>query len=198
MYVIIFMWLGTSAYLTGANLSRPLIYEVSLVSGQVALVLFWISLIPGIARRLHIRTVCTAFLMTIRRQIGIVMFLLSIVHYSGIRLFPVLFGGVPLHLPPPPFELMGVAALYILFALYITSNDWSVHILGAWWRRIHAMSYFAVWILFLHVAMQRVSIWSIGTGMIAALEIGSLVYIARATHVHMKHASATMKHKNTS
>jgi len=162
-----------------------LTYQTSLWSGQLAIVLFCVSILPGILRRFGIRSMFTASLMSVRRQIGVTMFLLSLLHYMGLRLFPVLLGGVPLMIPPPTFEFIGVLALYSLFALYVTSNDASVKKMGAWWRRLHTMIYGIVWLLFLHTAMQRTSIWSILIGVFAALEIASLVYVV-AKH-HLRH-----------
>lgn len=176
MIVLLAWWIWRSEQMA-------LTYQIALWSGKMSIVLFCFSILPGILRRFGIRNMFLASLMSIRRQIGVTMFLLSLLHYVGLRLFPVILGGAPLMIPPPTFEFIGVLALYSLFALYVTSNDASVKKLGPWWRRLHTMTYGIVWLLFLHTAMQRTSVWSILIGVFAALEIASLVYVVAKHHL---------------
>jgi len=178
LYAFIVGLLVLFAYWTTQNLNRAAIYEVGEMSGKLALITFCIVITPGILRRFGIRNMLTSFLMVIRRHLGITMFSLAFLHYSSIRLFPIIFGGVPPIIPPPLFEFIGVAALYSLAPIFITSNDSSVSKLGPWWRRIHSMVYFIVWLLFLHVALQEVGIWTILIGLFALAETASLIYIA--------------------
>lgn len=168
------------AYWTSQNVNRAAVYEVGIMSGQIALITFCAVITPGILRRFGIRNMMTSFLMVIRRHLGITMFSLAFLHYSSIRLLPILFGGAPLIVPPPLFEFMGVAALYTLAPVFITSNDLSVSKLGPWWRRIHSMVYFIVWLLFLHVAFQDIGIWTFLIGFFAVAETASLIYVAVA------------------
>ncbi len=177
LYACIVGFLILFAYWTTQNSNRAAIYEVGLISGQTAIVIFCIIILPGILRRFGIRNMMTSFIMTIRRQLGITMFLLAFLHYSSIRLFPIVFGGLPLTVPPF-FEFMGVSALYALAPLFVTSNDVSVRKLGPWWRRIHSMVYFIVWLIFLHTALQRISIWSVLIGIFAIAETASLIKAA--------------------
>lgn len=166
------------AYWTAQNVNRAAIYEVGEMSGQLALITFCVVITPGILRRFGMRNMLTSFIMVIRRHLGITMFSLAFLHYSSIRLFPIVFGGIPPVIPPPFFEFMGVAALYSLAPIFITSNDVSVRRLGTWWRRIHSMVYFIVWLLFLHVAFQEIGIWTILIGIFAIAETASLIYVA--------------------
>lgn len=178
LYAFIAGLLVLFAYWTTENLNRAAIYQVGMTSGQLALILFCIVITPGILRRFGVRNMMMSFLMVIRRHLGITMFLLSFLHYSSIRLFPVIFGGVPFVVPPPFFEFMGVAALYTLAPIFLTSNDTSVSKLGSWWRRLHSMVYFIVWLIFAHVALQEVGVWTILIGLFALAESASLIYVA--------------------
>ncbi len=178
LYVLIVFLLMLAAYMTSQNLSRSLVYEVGTLSGTIAGYLFCLSIAPGILRRFGMRGMFVSFLMSIRREVGISMFAFSFLHYAAIRLFPIVFGGEPLIVPPPLFELLGVASLYSLAPIFITSNNWSVKTMGAWWRRLHAMVYFIVWLLFAHVALQEFEGLAIVLGIFALLEAGSLFYAA--------------------
>jgi sulfoxide reductase heme-binding subunit YedZ len=124
-----------------------------------------------------------AFLMLIRRQLGVLSFAFSFLHYSTIRLFPVLFGERELVLPLPVYELLGVGALYAMVPLFLTSNDLSVKKLKRWWHRIHAMIYFIVWLLFAHVALQGISPATVILFIFAFLEVFSLAYFAAKNYV---------------
>jgi len=178
LYFFITALLILFAYWTFESLNRSVIYSVGTLAGQIAVTLFCLTLVPGILRRFGIHGMIVSFIMSIRRDLGVSMFALAFLHYASIRLWPVLFGGVPLVVPPPIFELFGVATLYSLAPIYLTSNNWSVKKLGPWWRRIHSMVYFIVWILFAHVALQEVGVWAILLGVVAFLEAGSLFYAA--------------------
>jgi len=165
-----------SAYLTYGQTDRATVYEWGLTSGTISLVYFCLSILPGIARRFGIRTEITQIFMLFRRQIGISTFLFGLLHYSTIRMFPIVFAGVPLNLNPPLFEIFGFLTLYPMTLMFLTSNDISVRKMGKWWRRLHSLSYILVWTIFFHVALQRASIWSIIIGIFVLLETGSLVY----------------------
>ncbi len=178
LYYVIGVMLVIFAYMTSQNMSRSLVYEIGTLSGTIAGWMFCISILPGILRRFGMRGMFVSFLMSIRREVGVSMFVLSFLHYSAIRLFPILFGGAALVIPPPLFELLGVAALYSLAPIFITSNNWSVRTMGPWWRRLHAMVYFIVWLLFAHVALQEFEGLAIVLGIFALLEAGSLFYAA--------------------
>ena len=77
------------------GVNRSAISEVGRTSGQIAAWLFIATLLPGIARRFKVQHIVFTFLMFIRRQLGVSMFLLGFLHYASIRLFPILFAGVP-------------------------------------------------------------------------------------------------------
>ncbi len=173
LYAFVIGLLVLFAYWTSMGVNRSAIYEVGTTSGQIAAWLFVATLLPGIARRFKVQHIVFTFLMFIRRQLGVSMFLLGFLHYASIRLFPILFAGVPLNLSPPTFEILGFFVLYSLVPLYITSNDFSVKKLGVWWRRIHSIAYITVWLIFGHVALQEFEGVAVVLGLVAILELAS-------------------------
>ncbi|MDA1316605.1 MAG: ferric reductase-like transmembrane domain-containing protein [bacterium] len=173
LHVSIFGILALFAYWINLDIHKGVIYEVGVTCGSIAAWFFILTLLPGIARRFKIQHIAFTVLMLFRRQLGVSMFLFGLLHYSAIRLFPVLFGGVPFDLDPPLFEIVGFFTLYSLAPLYITSNDFSVKKLGKWWKRIHRIAYITVWLIFSHVALQQISILALSLGIVALLEVTS-------------------------
>lgn len=146
--------------------------------GTVALITFWIVLIPGMMKRfqitgwlLPVRTV----LMLYRRQIGVTVYVLATTHYWWSRMLPLLSVGADIF-TFRTFEIMGVTAITLLTPLFLTSNDWSLKHLGKWWNRIHSLVYIVIWILFLHVALQDLSWKAFVTLIVAAFELFSLIW----------------------
>ncbi|MDP4011156.1 MAG: ferric reductase-like transmembrane domain-containing protein [Candidatus Roizmanbacteria bacterium] len=178
-YIYITSYMVLFGYWTSLGIERVKIQRVGLLSGQIAVWFFIATLLPGIARRFKIQHIAFTFLMSIRRQLGVSMFLLGLLHYASLRLFLVLFAGVPLDMTPPVFEIFGFFALYSLVPLYITSNDYSVKKLGVWWRRVHSIAYITVWLIFGHVALQEFEGVAIVLGIVAILEVASLIYHRR-------------------
>lgn len=173
LYAFVTGLLVLFAYWISNGINSNVISEGGQLSGTIAAWLFIATLLPGIARRFKVQHIVFTLLMFMRRQLGVSMFLFGVLHYSSLRLFPVLFGGVPLNLSPPVFEILGFFALYSLIPLYITSNDYSVKKLGAWWRRVHSIAYISVWLIFGHVALQEFEGVAIVLGIVAILELAS-------------------------
>ena len=161
---------------TSRGINTAFIYETGEISGQIAAALFCLSILPGISRRLKFKAPMVTLLMIIRRQLGIAMFSVAFLHYSSIRLFPIIFAGVPMNLSPPVFEIFGVLTLFPLFFLFITSNNFAVKSLKSWWGRVHKIVYISIWALFLHIALQEFGIWTIVIGTFALMETLSLFY----------------------
>jgi len=161
---------------TAKGINVVFIYEIGILSGQIAVILFCLTILPGISRRLRFKASMVTLLMIIRRQLGIAMFSVAFLHYSSIRLFPILFAGVSMNLNPPLFEIFGVLTLFPLFFLLITSNNFAVKSLKSWWGRVHKIVYISIWALFLHIALQEFGIWTIVIGTFALMETLSLFY----------------------
>lgn len=52
----------------------------------------------------------------------------------------------------------------------------SIYAIGKWWTYLHRFIYVAIWILVLHVGLQKISIWTLGIFTVGALEVTSWVY----------------------
>ncbi len=141
-------------------------------SGQFALALLTMVILPGILGRLKIEVKITRVITLFRRQLGITVFLLALAHYMLLRLLPIAAGIFPFSLPVG-FEFFGTVALFILFALFLTSNNYSMKKLGPLWKRLHRFVYLAVGILVLHTVLQRIGPWSVFAGALLVAEIVS-------------------------
>ena len=117
--------------------------------------------------------------MIFRRYLGISMYLFAIIHTGFVRyVLAIDHPASLLHLAT--FELFGTAASIMLFSLFITSNDLSVEKLGSWWHKIHNLMYLIVWFIFLHVALQRLSIWTLLIGATSLAQVASFWYAKKS------------------
>jgi sulfoxide reductase heme-binding subunit YedZ len=147
-------------------------------TATVALITFWITLMPGMMKRFQIAgwlLPVRTLLMLYRRQLGITMYVLALTHVFWSRFLPILTAGGDIW-RFNSFQLAGLIAIILLTPVFITSNDWSVKNLGKWWDIIHALVYVVVWILFLHVALQSTGWKTLITLIIASLEAFSLFW----------------------
>lgn len=131
--------------------------------GTAALLLLHIVLCIGPLARLDARFLP---LLYNRRHLGVTMFLLALAHglFSLIQ-FHALGDVSPLvslfisntrfqSLADFPFELLGFAALLILFLMAATSHDfWLRNLTAPTWKRLHMMVYIAYGLLILHVSL---------------------------------------------
>lgn len=153
-------------------------YVLGRQSGEMGLVFFVLSSLPGIFRRFGIRSKLISILMIFRRYIGITCYLLVLIHSGFMKIIPWIARNYPV-LPMETFVIFGVVAHILLFTLFVTSNDYSIRRFGVWWDRIHDLTYVIVWIIFMHVLLQGISIWSVFIGCTAAAQISSHVYARR-------------------
>ncbi len=168
---------------------RPeLTLETTLIRGcgTAALVLLHIILLIGPLARLDERFLP---LLYNRRHLGVTMFLLALAHAAvALIQFHALGDVNPLlslltaaadvtRADRFPFELLGLAALAILFLMAATSHDfWLANLSGPVWKALHMMVYPAYALLVLHVALgtfqaesSRVPVVLLGAGMAAVL-----------------------------
>lgn len=147
-------------------------YEIGVMAGKASLLLYILTVLPGVARRLRWKQKIFALLMVFRRYIGILMFVAAFMHYwfvQGVEFF--IHGNLPNTIPL--FLVAGFIAFYIAVPLGLTSNDFSVNKLGLWWNRIHSLTYILMWAIFAHVALQRLSIWTVLMGVTTALQLAA-------------------------
>ena len=167
----------TAFYLAfSGNAVYQVLAKQSVLFGKTALTLYILTLVPGITGRLGIRHKLLSLLMIFRRHIGILMYLFALLHFSFLFLIPQLIIGNKLFDSLLLFEFMGLSAIMLLLFLFLTSNDFSQFRLKDWWYLLHKLTYIAMFFIFLHVALQRISIWTILMGVIIFLQISSFLY----------------------
>lgn len=149
-------------------------YANATTFGKTAIILYILTTIPGIFRRFGTFYKPVSILMIFRRWIGIMMFLFVLIH--GTIKLTVFF-------PPFFFEYFGILAFFLLCTLFVTSNDWSVNRMGIWWHRIHNLTYSIIGFIFLHVALQRISIWSFLIGLDAIAVAASFIASRRRSTI---------------
>lgn len=156
-----------------------LLYELGVKAGEVALVLYLATLLPGIFQRMKWLPLWVALVMPFRRHVGILMFLMACMHYSFVVLLPIVFGVVAPVVTAT--TSLGLLALLSLLPLWLTSNDVSKKTLGKWWKRLHRLTYLALLLLFGHVAVQ-ISKWSLPMVLVLVLEIWSWTVVRKKVH----------------
>lgn len=112
-----------------------------------------------------------------RRYVGISVFLLALSHALLSFIIPGIASNT-LFLDIPVEAYFGFTALLLLLPLFLTSNDYAVKLLGAWWKKLHRLVYVIFWLIFLHVMFQEVGILAYAIGFSASLEVLSLLYDA--------------------
>jgi sulfoxide reductase heme-binding subunit YedZ len=131
--------------------------------GSLSLLLLHLVLAIGPLARLDRRFLP---LLYNRRHLGVTMFLCATVHgvfalvqFHALGVLPPwvnVLGGNPRwdSLAQFPFEVLGVAALFILFLMAATSHDFWLRSLGApAWKKLHMLVYAAYALILLHVAL---------------------------------------------
>ncbi len=159
MLVVLF-FAARSSYLSDDLASYA--YEFGLNTGEAAVLLFIITLIPGMMKRFGFKHKLLSLLMIFRRYVGILMYICVLAHGVIVRIVPSLQSGsfVTLQL----FEIFGFLSNFLLILLFVTSNDWSTKKLGIWWYRLHRLIYGIMWLVFFHVALQKMSVWTVFMG----------------------------------
>lgn len=175
-YLFLLTWLFLAIRSTYSFDAHALFYYTAAIScGQVGIVVYMLTTIPGITRRFGISHRLIQILMMFRRYIGITMFLLVSIHFFVVKGVDIFFKGI-IQIPPPLFQIASSFAYIMLFFMFVTSNDFSTKRLGSWWQKIHNLTYIIVWLIFIHVALQRLSIWTVLIGLTAIAQISSHLY----------------------
>jgi sulfoxide reductase heme-binding subunit YedZ len=170
--LLIFVVYSIAAQLPTANF----FFQNATLFGKLALLFFCITITSGILRRFGIAMKLSSSILLIRRYLGITTYLFALTHYLILRGIPYVTGMLTFTLSVPLFELMGVSAFTCLSFLFLTSNDFSVRKLGKWWSKLHKLVYIIVWLIFFHVAFQKIDLYSMIIGIYAVLEVTSHLY----------------------
>jgi len=175
LYSVELAILTTSVYL-GLTNNPSFMYVVSIGrrAGDMALLAYIATVIPGIGRRFHYRHKLISLLMIFRRYTGIAMFFFAFIHGVVERGIGYLNFGLP-NVLPPLFELFGIGAFSLLIPLVITSNDRSVQYLKKTWDRIHRLTYVIIWFAAFHIILQGVSFWALLIGVTLTLQVASWI-----------------------
>lgn len=171
---------------------RALSPEVVLIraTGACALTLLHVILCIGPLARLDARFLPMLFN---RRHLGVITFLIALVHGVLVLGYYHGFGVVPawislftsnenyLSFRAFPFELLGVAALAVMFLMAATSHDfWLKNLGAAAWKSLHMLVYPAYALLAGHVALGTVQ--SDG-GQITGILLGLGVVLVSSVHI---------------
>lgn len=150
--VVLFAAMG-AYYIYNGSPSAGIWYGMGAKAGTLALYVFFLTITPGILRRFRLLLPIQQLMMLFRRHLGILTYLLGVMHWVLVRLVFAARQNT-LTATPPSYELASFIALQIMFLLFVTSNDWSVKRMGVWWKRLHTLIYVVAWLLFYHVAFQ--------------------------------------------
>ncbi len=165
--------IGSYSTIVG-DANADIFHQLAKESGEYAALLFIMVSIPGIARRFRYSHKLLMVLMMFRRQLGVLMYLFVLMHALILRIIPWVTRSMPIVVEP--FVFAGSLANIMLFALFVTSNDWSVKMLGDWWNKIQNMLYVIVWCIFIHLALMGISIWTILIGITSIAQLTSHIY----------------------
>lgn len=171
------IWLSTVIILVGgvslAFLNHEwllLLYNLGKKFGEAAMIFYLVGLYPGILKRIELLTSLRVAAALFKRHLGVTMFLFSFNHYMFTTLLTSLvLGGIP---TLSPHAVFGFFALIVLFPLWLTSNNWAQMKMGKFWKMLHRLTYVALCLLFMHVALQQ-SKWLLPVAITLVLEIYS-------------------------
>lgn len=176
--LLLFGMLVASLVITNPAQYSPLMSQLGARLGQLAVLLFCVTLTPGIFKRMGWMTPLTSpvisLLTLFRRHIGILMFLTAGVHQLFNSLIPnyVYFGSFLPPLPIPVFQIFGSLSWLLLLPVWLTSNDTSQRFLGKKWKTLQRLTYIAIWFIFAHVALQGETL-AVVIGLVGAFELVS-------------------------
>lgn len=161
VFIGLFMVIGLKTYPSG-HTAEPVGLMIRAL-GSAAFSMLTIVLMIGPLARLSPRF--NPFLYN-RRHLGVTTFLVSFLHFvlalmwyhaaGPLNPFVSLFVSNPLYdsIPGFPFEILGLAALIVLFLMAATSHDfWLNNLSAPVWKALHMLIYPAYAILILHITL---------------------------------------------
>ncbi len=180
--IIWLTYISPIVFIPLATLTPALRSDYGKKFGTIALILFVITLIPGIIQRFGLAkefNLIIKLILPVRRQFGILMFVATFTHYLAMKVIPTLQFKLPPSLPV--YQAFGLVALIFSFALFITSNNWATRKLKSNWKRLHRLTYIIGWLILGHVLLgglkseSEVSLQAIVIGVVMVLEVASLI-----------------------
>lgn len=179
LFLILFILFIFITFRGNENLSM-LVYDMGKKGGDFSLIIYLLALFPGIGERLGIKNKILSILRIYRRHLGILMFILVLVHISFTKLF--FLQSKNDLLPQGAFETMGIFTTLILCVLFVTSNNNSLRTFKIWWYRIQRLTYISMFFIFFHVALVRFSIWSLLMVTVIILQLVSFYVVFKKTN----------------
>lgn len=153
--------------------------------GLLALISYIITLLPTILRIVFPQTKKTGLpksLLKYRREIGVIAFFLALGH--GVLLVSKRnfdFFDIQTYW----IYIQGVVTFIIFTLLAITSNDWSVKKLKKNWKKLHELTYLAMFLLVWHVIDKMWGQWSYLTplGIVGITGVTVLFIVRKSTEI---------------
>lgn len=177
LYVLGFLGIGFGFFLFKSNLELYVtLAELATKFGTISLYLFLLTLVPGILQRLNVVVLLSTSVVLFRRQIGIVMYILALLHSFYLSIIPQVMTSDLRLQNFATREIYGLIAILILFPVWITSNDVSQKKFGRFWKSIQRLTYIAMFFIYLHVAAIEKSAQLL-TAIVILLEIISWIKI---------------------
>ncbi len=131
------------------------LFNLGTLAGRFAIYTFWLIAIPGILSRFKVVGILKdvqTILKINRRQLGILMFILTAIHYFWVRGFDCILNGFPTVVPL--YQIAGTLGFFLCLPLLITSNNYSVKKMRKWWQRLHNLTYPVMFLLVIHTSFQ--------------------------------------------
>ncbi|MCC5617644.1 ferric reductase-like transmembrane domain-containing protein [Nostoc sp. CHAB 5836] len=149
------------------------------ILGFISLMTYVITLIPTNLKIVFPHTKETGipqFLLKYRRSIGIIAFFFALGHsFLLVKKRNLDF----LDLKTFWIYIQGITTLTIFSLLAITSNNWSIKKLKRNWKKLHQMTYFAIFLLIWHILDKMSGHWTyltpIGIAIITGITILFLI-----------------------
>jgi DMSO/TMAO reductase YedYZ heme-binding membrane subunit len=159
----------------GIVLSSPFHGKVGNFFGELSVLFYVATLLPGMAMRLGVHHTFFTLIRVYRRHIGIAMYLFALSHVV-LNKFPDL---IPDFSKTPTFELMGIVAIIIFLFLFITSNNFSQKLLGIGWVYLHRLTYVGMFFILLHLSILKSSTWGVLMWVVVLFQLTSFYIYAR-------------------
>ncbi|MEY2491163.1 MAG: methionine sulfoxide reductase heme-binding subunit [Verrucomicrobiota bacterium] len=170
------LWLLVIPAFIGQLGANPL-EKLLQVSGEIAIWTFGAVLALSPLRALLPNSRVVTALNRHRRAIGVTACIYALLHFSSHVLYEGGWNGLVRSLSKP-FIWFGAAGLTILVILAMTSNQWSVRLLGGKnWKLLHRLAYVAAGLLIYHQAIAGKGHWATARWLLlpfAALQLARL------------------------
>lgn len=188
LYLVVFVGVGKSIW-TGAHAISDEVLVMRAL-GSCAFALLTLILCVGPAARLWPRVLPV---LSNRRHLGVMTFLIALAHaiiaigyYHGFGTLHPLVSLLAINtqfgsLRAFPYQLLGVAALLVLFLLAATSHDfWLKTLTPRVWKGLHMLVYPAYGLLVAHVALGALQT---DRGILGPLAVGAGVALVGGLHL---------------